>query len=521
MLSPRNAFMSKAALLAAVLSLASGGLCAPVAAATDLSAQQSAAEEQQGALRERIDSLQKEIDQRESDRKEAADALKVSETAISRINRQLNDLNAERHKVQGQLDDLNKRIGVQQGVLTKRRDELSEQLRAQYASGLSPWTALLSGEDAQALGRNLGYLEYISQARARAVTQLQAEIKRLADLQEEADGRASELFRVGTDIETRRTELLTQQKARATVLARLEGQIAAQRSEATRLGRDDLRLSRLLDGLEVAIADESRKAEEARKVAAEQARLRAEDIRRRAQAAREAEQARQAQEAEKLAQANARAEAARRQAQLAREADAQRRSAESAARAKEAQAAAADAAHAREQAEAEVRRSQATPRGGLIEARGPLISSEARGSLSRTPPPVEAGKGVGLTRGLTPPVQGEIQGRFGVGRPDGGTWRGIVLRAAEGTPVHVVAPGTVVYAQWLRGFGNLIIVDHGAQFMSVYAYNQSLQKQVGDKVGTGDTIAAVGATGGQVESGLYFEIRHQGAPVDPAQWLAR
>ena len=83
-----------------------------------------------------------------------------------------------------------------------------------------------------------------------------------------------------------------------------------------------------------------------------------------------------------------------------------------------------------------------------------------------------------------------------------------------------MAAGSVVYANWLRGFGNIIIVDHGNQFLSVYAYNQSLSKQVGDKVGRGETIAAVGATGGQVESGLYFEIRHQGAPVDPAQWLA-
>ncbi|MEK0076689.1 MULTISPECIES: murein hydrolase activator EnvC family protein, partial [Bordetella] len=131
------------------------------------------------------------------------------------------------------------------------------------------------------------------------------------------------------------------------------------------------------------------------------------------------------------------------------------------------------------------------------------------------------GGGNGLRRGLPMPVRGTIQGRFGVDRPDGGVWRGLVLRTAEGTPVKVVAPGTVVYAEWLRGFGNLIIVDHGQQYLTVYAYNQSLLKRVGDRVAAGDTIATVGATGGQVESGLYFEIRHRGAPVDPAQWLAQ
>lgn len=497
------------------------GAFALPAQAADLSAQQSAAEEQQGALRERIDALQKEIDQRESDRREAADALKVSETAISRLNRRLSELSAERTKVQAQLDQLNRDIRTQEGVLGKRRHELAAQLRAQYASGLSPWTALLSGDDAQELGRNLGYLDYISEARARKVSALQTEIERLAQLQASADSRSTELRSVAAEIETRRAELVTQQKERATVLARLEGQIAAQRSEATRLGRDDQRLSRLLDGLEVAIVEEARRAEEARKAAAEQARIRAEEIRRKAQEAREAEQLRQAQQARELAQAQQRAEAARKQAQAAREADEKRRSAETARQAREAQEAALDAARVREQAEAAIEKSKAESRGGLIEAKGPLIASEARGSLVRSVPAAEPRSGAGLSRGLTPPVQGEVQGRFGVGRPDGGTWRGIVLRAAEGTPVHVVAPGTVVYSQWLRGFGNLIIVDHGAQFMTVYGYNQSLQKQVGDKVRAGETIASVGATGGQVESGLYFEIRHQGAPVDPAQWLAR
>jgi len=96
-----------------------------------------------------------------------------------------------------------------------------------------------------------------------------------------------------------------------------------------------------------------------------------------------------------------------------------------------------------------------------------------------------------------------------------------VLRAAEGAPVHAVAPGVVVYANWLRGFGNLIIVDHGQQYLTVYAYNQSLLKQVGDHVTAGEALATVGATGGQVESGLYFEVRHGGAPVDPALWLAQ
>src|SRR3546814_20712868 len=113
------------------------------------------------------------------------------------------------------------------------------------------------------------------------------------------------------------------------------------------------------------------------------------------------------------------------------------------------------------------------------------------------------------------PVQCQVQSRFGAERPEGGLWRGIVLRSPEGAAVHAIAAGRVVYANWLSGFGNIMIVDHGAKYLSVYAYNQSLLKRVVDIVGAGDTVDTVGATGGQVESGLYFKISHQRAPMHP------
>ena len=129
--------------------------------------------------------------------------------------------------------------------------------------------------------------------------------------------------------------------------------------------------------------------------------------------------------------------------------------------------------------------------------------------------------GAGLKPGLRWPLRGAVMARFGSNRPEGGVWRGILVRAAEGASVQVVASGTVVYSNWLRGFGNLLIIDHGQQYLSVYAYNQSLLKQIGDQVQTGETIALAGSTGGQVDSALYFEIRHRGAAVDPFQFLAR
>jgi septal ring factor EnvC (AmiA/AmiB activator) len=76
----------------------------------------------------------------------------------------------------------------------------------------------------------------------------------------------------------------------------------------------------------------------------------------------------------------------------------------------------------------------------------------------------------------------------------------------------------VVFADWLRGFGNLLILDHGDGYMSLYGNNESLFKQTGDRVRGGEAIAAVGASGGNEQTGLYFELRHQGKPVDPLQW---
>ena len=118
------------------------------------------------------------------------------------------------------------------------------------------------------------------------------------------------------------------------------------------------------------------------------------------------------------------------------------------------------------------------------------------------------------------PVRGELAGRFGSPRADGGvTWKGVFIAARPGEEVRAVATGRVVFADWLRGFGNLLIVDHGDAYMSLYGNNEALFKRVGDEIRAGDPVAAVGASGGNTESGLYFELRHQGKPLDPMDWV--
>lgn len=120
---------------------------------------------------------------------------------------------------------------------------------------------------------------------------------------------------------------------------------------------------------------------------------------------------------------------------------------------------------------------------------------------------------------LNLPVRGDIINRFGDERRDTGvSWKGVFIKSAEGSEVKSVAPGMVVFADWLRGFGNLLIVDHGDDYMTLYANNQALLKKVGEEVKGGDTIASVGNSGGNEDPGLYFELRHQSKPLDPLRW---
>ena len=117
------------------------------------------------------------------------------------------------------------------------------------------------------------------------------------------------------------------------------------------------------------------------------------------------------------------------------------------------------------------------------------------------------------------PVAGDITNHFGSARNDGKLrWHGIFIAADTGTPVKAIHYGRVVFSDWLRGFGLLLIINHGNGYMSLYGHNQVLYREVGDWVTAGETIATVGDSGGQKRPGLYFEIRHAGKPANPQLW---
>ncbi|TVK97613.1 peptidase M23 [Shewanella algae] len=130
--------------------------------------------------------------------------------------------------------------------------------------------------------------------------------------------------------------------------------------------------------------------------------------------------------------------------------------------------------------------------------------------------------GLAKSRGsLNWPTKGRIKNSFGSQRSGNVRWKGVMLSAPEGQSISAVAAGKVIYADWLRGFGMVLVVDHGKGFMSLYGHAQALLKDAGDTVKAGEAVALVGRSGGQTEPGLYFEIRHKGQAVDPANYCRR
>jgi septal ring factor EnvC (AmiA/AmiB activator) len=152
-------------------------------------------------------------------------------------------------------------------------------------------------------------------------------------------------------------------------------------------------------------------------------------------------------------------------------------------------------------------------------SRKPAIKEKTQRNEALPTPQSGGGEFASLRGKLHLPVRGELVNRFGAAREESGlSWKGLFIRTGDGDEVRSVASGRVVFADWLRGFGNLLIVDHGDGYMSLYGNNQTLLKKVGDDVTGGDAIAAAGNSGGNAESGLYFEMRHQSKPFDPLAW---
>lgn len=157
-----------------------------------------------------------------------------------------------------------------------------------------------------------------------------------------------------------------------------------------------------------------------------------------------------------------------------------------------------------------------TERGKLESILKSLEQGIAKLSLPATDKPFKVRKGK-----LPWPVSGRLSKYFGSTRNANIRWNGWLLKAKEGTPVKAIHHGRIIFSDYLRGHGLLIIIDHGDGYMSLYAHNQVLLKETGEWVLPDEPIARVGNTGGQNDHALYFEIRYNGKPTNPKRWLAK
>jgi septal ring factor EnvC (AmiA/AmiB activator) len=470
---------------------------------TERSKQKAAAEAERAGLQQKLSELKRDISKTESAKDDAADTLAESEEAISNANRSLRELADEQTQTNLRVQELGAEHGRLQATVELQKQQLAKLLREQYVAGNEDRIKLLlSGDNPNRINRDLQLMAYVSQAQARLLESLRANLKAVEANQAEAQNAKDELEEIAQE-ERQQKSVLEQEKAkRAAALASLSQRLVVQRKEAGKLAQDEQRLSGLVDRLGKLIEEQAQAA------AAEKLRLEKLAAAKAAKAKAEAEE-------RALAQARAKA-VAKAQAEALAKAKAENAERE---RLAKLQGKPKPVPLPLPPAPEPVKPEAIEVDESRLAAQPAKEAPPARSADVALAPAAPEGAFAALKGQLRAPVAGKVAARFGSKRGDGPSWKGMFIRASEGAEVHAVAAGRVVFAQWMRGFGNLIIVDHGGQYISIYGNNQSLLRRPGEAVKGGDVIAAAGNTGGNEESGLYFELRYKGREFDPASWV--
>jgi septal ring factor EnvC (AmiA/AmiB activator) len=475
-----------------LLMLSLGAQAAPFGKMTERSKQKAAAEAERAGVQQKLSALKKDISKTESAKDDAADTLAESEQAISDANRSLRDLQQEQADTNVKLQMLSAEHDKLAATVAQQKQQLAKLLREQYVAGNEDRIKLLlSGDNPNRINRDLQMLAYVSQAQARLLESLRANLKAVEVNQADAQNAKDELEEIAQEQLQQKAKLEQEKARRAALLTTLSKKLVAQRKEAGNLERDEQRMTGLVDKLNKLIAEQA--------------------------AAAAAEKKRQEQLAAAKAAAKAKADADARALAKAKAAEAERQrlaKANNNSKSGTIKPAPPNPADAIDADEPKVAAVKPAPAPAPVDDTPPAKAADI--ALA---PAAPAGAFASLKGQLRAPVAGKVAAKFGSKRGDGPSWKGVFIRTAEGADVHAIAGGRVVFADWLRGFGNLIIVDHGSQYMSIYGNNQSLLKRAGDIVKAGDPIASAGNSGGNEESGLYFELRHQGAAFDPAGWV--
>ena len=462
---------------------------------TERSKQKAAAEASRTEIGRKLARLKSDLVRTEDLREDAADTLAESEEAISNANRQLRELGVEQVDTNARMGTLAAEQLRLASVIALQKKQLSRLLREHYVAGNEDRIKLLlSGDNPNRIHRDLQLMAYVSQAQAKLLASLRVNLAAVETNQHKEHNAKAELDEIAQEERDQKAVLEKEKTHRAALLGSLSKKLADQRKEIGTLERDQQRMAGLVDKLGKLIKEQAEAA------AAERRRLDAiatanEKIRLEALA---------------LARLKAQAEQER-LARLTRDALKPAKPGTPAIKVPPVVAPPPFKPDPIDDVE---------PR---VAQRPPELKpdpAKARAAEIALAPAAPDGAFASLRGKLRSPVAGKLAARFGAKRDGGPSWKGVFVKAPEGSDVNAVASGRVVFAAWMRGFGNLIIVDHGSEYLSIYGSNQSLLKRVGDAVRGGDQIASAGNTGGGEDSGLYFELRHKGAAFDPASWVS-
>ncbi|MCH9638761.1 MAG: peptidoglycan DD-metalloendopeptidase family protein [Betaproteobacteria bacterium] len=357
------------------------------------------------ALRDRIQTLQKDIISKAKEKQDASNALRETERAISTINRKQKQLLEEKHQADQKFKHFKTQYQQLSVDIALEQNRLDKLLYQQYVNGQQDHLRLLlNQQNPNQLARDMHYFKHLSLARTNTINTLHNNKKKLEVLTQAIQNKRAEIITIQNEYSTQSSKLKQQKLKHQTILSQVSEQIAKQQNEVEKLQRDEKRIADVVTKINKILSQQ--------------------------------------------------------------------------------------------------KNSPGLYNNELPKAlQGQAPFSSLKGKLHL-------------------PVRGKLVSRFGGQRSSGRvTWKGLFISSPKGSDVKAIANGQVVFADWLRGFGNLMIIDHGKSYMSLYGNNETLYKEVGDIIQSGDTITAVGNSGGNQDSGLYFELRHKGQPFDPLTWI--
>ncbi|CAN7628111.1 murein hydrolase activator EnvC family protein [Massilia sp. LjRoot122] len=444
---------------------------------TERSRQKVTAEKQRTGIQQKLEAIKRDIARTEDARADAADELAESEAAISDANRALRELAEEQDATSTRLNELSTQGERLQQTIVNQKKQLSQLLREHYVAGNEDRIKLLlSGDNPNRINRDLQMMAYVSQAQAKLLSSLRANLVEVEANRDKVENAQLELQEIAGEQQQQKQTLEKEKAKRTALMQNLSTRLSDQRKQADRLQRDEQRMTELVDRLSRLIREQA-EAERRRQAALAAAKAKA--------------------QAEEQARALARAKAAAEKAERDRIA---RQNGKPVAKPE-------PEAPPPKVAEQKPADKPAETRPGTVEQEVPLA------------PPAPAGAFAALKGRLSSPISGNIRARFGARRTESLTWKGMFFTAPEGAEVRAVGPGRVVHVDWMRGWGNMVIIDHGGEYLSTYGFASAVLKRPGDMVRAGEVIASAGNTGGIEESGLYFELRHRGKAFDPASWI--